>query len=88
MRYFVILFTLFFGGGAVAIWIISFPGSALSSVFVVVVLIGLYLLPSLVAAGRKHKNEGAIVALNLLLGWTLLGWIAALVWALTDNTRA
>jgi hypothetical protein len=25
----------------------------------------------------------AIFALNLLLGWTLLGWFAALVWSLT-----
>lgn len=52
---------------------------------VVVILIGLYLLPSLVAARRKHNNEHAIVALNILLGWTLLGWVAALVWALTPS---
>lgn len=50
-------------------------------------LILLYLLPSIVAARRHHNNEGAIVALNLLLGWTFLGWVAALVWALSDNTR-
>jgi Superinfection immunity protein len=30
----------------------------------------------------------AICALNLLLGWTVIGWIAALVWALTNPPRA
>lgn len=47
----------------------------------------LYLLPSLVAAARQHRNGGAIGALNILLGWTILGWVVALVWSLTDDTR-
>jgi hypothetical protein len=25
--------------------------------------------------------------LNLFLGWTFLGWVIAMVWAFTDNTR-
>jgi hypothetical protein len=51
-----------------------------------VLLIGtlvLYFLPAIVASRRKHHNSGAIFALNLLLGWTVLGWIVALVWACT-----
>jgi hypothetical protein len=51
------------------------------------ILIFIYLLPAIIAAERHHNNEGAIVALNILLGWTFLGWVAAFVWALTDNTR-
>ena len=43
----------------------------------------LYFLPWLVAATNKKKNAQAIGALNLLLGWTLVGWVVALVWALT-----
>lgn len=43
----------------------------------------LYLLPTLVAWYRSHHNTLAISALNLLLGWTVLGWIGALLWALT-----
>jgi hypothetical protein len=45
-----------------------------------------YFLPTLVAGKRKHPNGEAILALNLFLGWTFLGWLAALVWAFT-NTR-
>ena len=51
----------------------------------VVLALGLYLLPAMVAAGRKHRSGTAITALNILLGWTFVGWVAALVWALTGN---
>jgi hypothetical protein len=43
-----------------------------------------YALPWIIAATRRHPNTAAIAALNLLLGWALLGWVAALVWALTE----
>lgn len=53
--------------------------------FVVLVAAGcfLYVVPWVVAARRNHPNTAAIAALNLLLGWTFIGWAAALVWALT-----
>jgi DNA-directed RNA polymerase subunit RPC12/RpoP len=44
-------------------------------------LLAIYFLPALVASGRRHYNRGAILVLNLFLGWTLIGWVAALVWA-------
>lgn len=44
----------------------------------------LYPLPSGVAMLRRHPQTKAIVALNLLLGWTVLGWAGAIVWALTE----
>jgi hypothetical protein len=49
-----------------------------------------YFVPSLVAFRHKHRhhNAVAILALNPLLGWTLLGWVAALVWALTKPPPA
>jgi len=43
----------------------------------------LYVTPTLVAVWRAHHRALAITVLNLLLGWTLAGWVAALVWALT-----
>lgn len=42
-----------------------------------------YFIPASVALARSHHSTLAILALNLLLGWTFLGWVAALVWALT-----
>ena len=43
--------------------------------------LAVYFIPTLVAFHRLHYNRGAIFVLNLCLGWTLLGWVAALVWA-------
>jgi hypothetical protein len=51
-------------------------------------LIAAYLLPFVVAVSRRHRQRLAIFCLNLLLGWTLLGWIAALVWACTSDVEA
>lgn len=50
----------------------------------VAVVLLIYFAPALVANARHHKNTGAIAALNLLIGWTGLGWVLALVWSLTN----
>lgn len=47
-------------------------------------LLGLYFLPSIVATKRQHHNKTAIIVLNILLGWTFLGWVGSLIWALTQ----
>lgn len=49
------------------------------------IIFGIYFFPGLVAELRRHRNRTAIAILNLLLGWTVLGWIAALVWAATND---
>lgn len=45
----------------------------------------LYFLPTIEAYLNDHGNMAALGALNLLLGWTVVGWVAALVWALTKQ---
>ena len=42
-----------------------------------------YLAPAFIASTRGHHQTMAIFVLNLFLGWTLLGWVGALVWAVT-----
>src|SRR5689334_21850996 len=46
-----------------------------------------YLLPTIIAFRRSHQNRSAIAALNVLVGWTFLGWVTSLVWALTQVTN-
>lgn len=46
-------------------------------------LLALYFIPGIIALLRAHHNKIAIFVLNLLLGWTLLGWVVALVWSFT-----
>jgi hypothetical protein len=50
-------------------------------------LLAAYFFPTIVAGLRRHHNEGAIFATNLLLGWTMLGWAIALIWAVTNPPR-
>jgi hypothetical protein len=40
-----------------------------------------YMLPWAIAATRGRSNQAAIGVVDLLLGWTLIGWIVALVMA-------
>ncbi len=47
-----------------------------------------YMLPAIVAGRRGHRNAPAITVLTICLGWTFLGWVAALVWAFTDHTAS
>ena len=59
--------------------------SFFSSIWVSALAIAIYLLPTIVVIGRRRNNALAIIALNILLGWTFIGWVAALVWALTGG---
>lgn len=42
----------------------------------------IYLLPSIIAVIRGHPRTGAIILLNIFLGWTAVGWVVALLWSL------
>src|SRR5690242_17820641 len=44
----------------------------------------LYFLPSIFA--NNKTNFGGVFVLNLLLGWTVIGWIIALAWALSGGS--
>jgi len=47
---------------------------------IILVALFIYFLPSIIA-GTSHKNFSAIFLLNFLLGWTFLGWVVSIVWA-------
>jgi hypothetical protein len=44
-------------------------------------LIAVYFLPSIIAGMRKVPNLGSVVVINLLLGWTSVGWVGSLAMA-------
>ncbi len=46
-----------------------------------IVLLVLYFLPSIIASVKMTRNSRAIFFFNLLLGWTVIGWIVAMVYA-------
>ena len=55
--------------------------------FVLAIVACLYFIPTIIAIARNHRSKGGIIALNILLGWTFLGWIGSLVWSLTYPGR-
>ncbi len=56
------------------------------ALFLVLVFIGaLYFVPTIIAALRQHKSIMAIGLVNFLFGWTILGWLFALIWSLANS---
>ena len=53
----------------------------MGELFVVSVLAGLYLLPTVIAAMFKHEKTTPLFLMNLLFGWIIFVWLAALIWA-------
>ncbi|HKF04965.1 MAG TPA: superinfection immunity protein [Candidatus Sulfotelmatobacter sp.] len=41
----------------------------------------MYFLPSIIALARSKRDLLAIFLLNLFLGWSIIGWVVALIWA-------
>ena len=48
-----------------------------------IVFLCLCLTPTIIAVARYHQSRLAIFAVNLLFGWTVLGWLIAFIWSLT-----
>ena len=55
-------------------------------IFLVVVM-GMYFLPSFIASQRGREHASTIAILNLLVGWTVIGWVVLLVLALTGESE-
>ncbi len=48
----------------------------------------LYMLPTLIAYARDIPQRGTITVVNIIFGWTLIGWIIAFLWAMIAETTA
>lgn len=56
-------------------------GGIIAFAWVIAIFSGFYMLPWAIAATRGKANYTSIGFLNFLLGWTVIGWIIALVMA-------
>jgi RsiW-degrading membrane proteinase PrsW (M82 family) len=57
-------------------WAALLIGGAVIAVF--------YFIPAFVARERGVPDQGMIIVVNVLLGWTVIGWVIALAMALRD----
>ncbi|MCE9585607.1 superinfection immunity protein [Candidatus Nomurabacteria bacterium] len=53
-----------------------------------ILIFALYFLPSINAYWKKKRNKSAVLTLNFFLGWTVIGWIVALIWSSTNDAPA
>ena len=64
------------------------PWNLVGAVALVVFSVFLYTLPSVIACASVHPSRSAIYFVNWLLGWTVLGWLIAMIWSLSGiNAR-
>lgn len=56
---------------------------AAETIFVSVFALVVYFAPTISARLRKHHSSAAIFMTNLLLGWSGIGWVVALIWSWT-----
>ncbi len=47
-----------------------------------------YFFPTIAASRYNHPRRTEILYLNILLGWTVVGWAIALQWALQASKRS
>ncbi len=48
----------------------------------------MYFLPSIIALARGKRDLLAIFLLNFFLGWSVIGWFVALIWAAKNDLPA
>lgn len=51
---------------------------------VMVVIVTIYAVPSFVAFFRQHSKKQVILLTNIFVGWTVIGWIACMVWSFSE----
>jgi len=63
------------------------PTHLIILLIVAIPLLATHFVPTIIAGMRKTENFWWIFAINFFLGWTIVGWIAALIWALRDDPK-
>jgi len=52
-----------------------------TTILMLMAIVLIYILPTLIAFSREHPRRQDVAVVNILLGWTLIGWIAVFLWA-------
>ena len=61
--------------------------SMLPMLLLFAVLYAIWAAPIAIASYRSHPNTMAIAVLDILLGWTCIFWVLALVWSCTSAAQ-
>jgi hypothetical protein len=59
----------------------------LLGILIFAMIVGVYAVPSVVAGIRHVPDFGSVLVINVLLGWTFIGWVVALAMAMRSTQR-
>ena len=65
--------------------IISIKSKVISFIFTLIIIALIYFIPTIIALVRHHNYKLYVIGINIILGWTLIGWIACLIWSFIDK---
>ena len=52
-----------------------------STILMLMAIVVIYMLPTIIAFGREHPRRQDVAVANILVGWTLIGWVVVFLWA-------
>lgn len=58
---------------------------SLAAILVLLFALAVYLIPTIIAFARGHASKWDIGVLNIVLGWSLVFWVVALIWSLSNK---
>lgn len=65
--------------------IISMKSKLISFTFIIIFMALIYFIPTIICIVKRHTHKLYIICLNIFLGWTLIGWLGALIWSFIDR---
>lgn len=61
---------------------------SLAAILVLLFVLAVYLIPTIIAFSRGHASKWGIGVLNIVLGWSLVFWVVALIWSLSNKGQS
>lgn len=61
---------------------------SLAAILVMLFILTVYLIPTIIAFSRGHASKWGIGVLNIVLGWSLVFWVVALIWSLSNKGQS
>lgn len=61
---------------------------SLAAILVLLFVLAIYLIPTIIAFARGHASKWGIGVLNIVLGWSLVFWVVALIWSLSNKGQS
>tara|TARA_A100001037_G_scaffold99697_1_gene90889 strand:- start:138 stop:449 length:312 start_codon:yes stop_codon:yes gene_type:complete len=56
-------------------------------ILAIICLISIFFIPTSIALFRDSSKKWGIFLVNILVGWTGIGWIVALIWAFVSESN-